>query len=221
MTGVAVGSLQTLYITRDGTGEIRRVRKDNGTFVSGFTTTNVQMADAVCADPGLYGVEAILVKDAFSSTFEAFEVEPGTCPLVPETINEKFTGGGSIPSLYGKVTHGFVLYCDKSLGPNSLEVSWGGGNNFHLEVLDEAKCVDTPDIDPEQPGARFDTHTGKGRGRCNGLPATATWTFKDAGEPGRLMDTAAISITGGCTLVAGGTLEPGGNQAHDPHPYQK
>ncbi|HJU42374.1 MAG TPA: hypothetical protein VJ691_06145 [Vicinamibacterales bacterium] len=222
VSGVAIGSQRTLYIARNGTGEIRRVDKETGDFVSGFATINHRIEDAVCADPRLYGVEALLVKDAYGGSFDAFEVEPGTCPLVTEDVRGTFTGGGSITSLvFGKVTHGFELNCDKREGPNSLEVNWNG-NKFHLEVLEEAKCVDTSGIEPEQPGAKFDTYIGKGSGRCNGGAATATWNFKDAGEPGKGMDTAEITITGSCSLVVAGTLEPGGNhQAHDPHPTQK
>jgi len=222
VSGVAIGSQRTLYIARNGTGEIRRVDKETGDFVSAFATVNHRIEDAVCADPRLYGVEALLVKDAFGGSFDAFEVDPGTCPLVTEDVRGTFTGGGSITSVvFGKVTHGFELNCDKREGPNNLEVNWAG-NKFHLEVLEEARCVDTSGIEPEQPGAKFDTYIGKGSGRCNGAPATATWTFKDAGEPGRGMDTAEITITGSCTLAVAGTLEPGGNhQAHDPHPSQK
>jgi hypothetical protein len=83
VSGVAIGAANTLYIGRNGTGEIRRVSKADGTFVSTFATANFRIEDLVCAvHPQLVGgpIEAILAKDAFGSSYEAFEVEPGTCP---------------------------------------------------------------------------------------------------------------------------------------------
>jgi Ca2+-binding RTX toxin-like protein len=81
VSGVAIGSDNTLYIGRDGAAEIRRVNKTNGNFVSQFATTSGRVEDLTC-DPVTYAPkEAILAKDAFNGLYEAFEVEPGTCPL--------------------------------------------------------------------------------------------------------------------------------------------
>jgi hypothetical protein len=86
VSGVAIGAANTLYIGRNGTGEIRRVSKTDGSFVSTFATANFRIEDLVCAvHPQLVGgpIEAILAKDAFGSSYEAFEVEAGTCPPPP------------------------------------------------------------------------------------------------------------------------------------------
>jgi hypothetical protein len=83
VSGVAIGAANTLYIGRNGTGEIRRVSKADGTFVSTFATANFRVEDLVCAlHPQPVGgpIEAILAKGAHTSDYEAFEVEPGTCP---------------------------------------------------------------------------------------------------------------------------------------------
>ena len=84
VSGVAIGANNTLYVSRNGTGEIRRVNKSNGNFVSGFTTTNFRVEDLTCDATTYAPKEAILAKDAFQSSYEAFEVEPGTCPQVPD-----------------------------------------------------------------------------------------------------------------------------------------
>lgn len=126
----------------------------------------------------------------------------------------RMTGGGSVFTIGGmRVTHGFELHCDASQGPNNLQVNWGKGNKFHLETLTSASCSDDPNIDEAPPVAGFDTYVGSGAGRCNGVPATATWTFTDAGEPGK-NDTATIDIVGGCTLSVSGSLKNGNHQAH-------
>jgi uncharacterized repeat protein (TIGR01451 family) len=84
VSGVAVGSGDTLYIGRDGDAEIRRVDKTTGDFVSQFATT-VGRVEALTCDPVTYAPkEAILAKDARGSLYEAFEVEAGTCPLQGE-----------------------------------------------------------------------------------------------------------------------------------------
>lgn len=81
VSGVAIGADNTLYVGRNGAAEIRRVNKTTGDFISTFATTSGRVEDLVC-DPATYAPnEAILAKDAFSGLYEAFEVEPGTCPL--------------------------------------------------------------------------------------------------------------------------------------------
>jgi uncharacterized repeat protein (TIGR01451 family) len=81
VSGVTVGSRNTLYIGRDGDAEIRRVDKTTGDFISQFATTAGRVEDLTC-DPVTYAPkEAVLAKDAFNALYEAFEVEVGTCPL--------------------------------------------------------------------------------------------------------------------------------------------
>ncbi|HEV8608958.1 MAG TPA: hypothetical protein VGS98_02660 [Thermoanaerobaculia bacterium] len=129
----------------------------------------------------------------------------------------RMTGGGSV---FGKgaqrVTHGFELHCDVEDAPNNLEVNWAG-NHFHMEELLTAVCTDDPAIAPPPPPAGFDTYTGTGIGRCNGVAgATISWTFTDAGEPGKL-DTATFEISGcpdGLGLSVSGPLKKGNHQAH-------
>ncbi len=136
------------------------------------------------------------------------------------------TGGGSVfregdgvevvvqgPKI-GRVTHGFELRCEGR--PNSLEINWDG-NRFHLEDLTSAVCTDSPLITPNPPDALFDTYTGTGNGRYNGVSgATAEWVFTDAGEGGS-GDTASILITdagGNVVLEVSGYLTFGNHQAH-------
>jgi hypothetical protein len=141
------------------------------------------------------------------------------------------TGGGSVfrdnggevvvtgPKI-GRVTHGFELHCDRA-NPNNLEINWkdDGGNaqRFHLEQLTSAVCTDSPLIEPDPPGASFDTFTGEGNGRYSGAPgATAQWVFTDAGEGGS-GDTASIQIWdagGNLVLTVSGYLTFGNHQAH-------
>lgn len=135
------------------------------------------------------------------------------------------TGGGSVfrdngvevqvsGPKEGRVTHGFELRCDNR--PNSLQINWDG-NHFHLEQILSALCTDSPLIEPDPPGADFDTFTGSGNGRYNGVSgAYAEWVFTDAGEGGS-GDTATITIwdaNGNQVLTVGGYLTFGNHQAH-------
>lgn len=82
VSGVVVGTVNTLYIGRDGAAEIRRIDKTSGDFIAQFATTSGRVEDLTC-DPVTYApLEAVLAKDAYQGLYEAFEVEPGTCPLV-------------------------------------------------------------------------------------------------------------------------------------------
>jgi hypothetical protein len=136
-----------------------------------------------------------------------------------EDLEEKegrMTGGGSVfhedDKSNGRVTHGFTLHCDG--GPNRLQVNWSD-NVFHMEMLTEASCFDFPGLDEHNPVAGFDTIVGSGVGRLNGVPgATVEFTFVDDGEPGKVSDTAIISINGGADLTVNGTLTKGNQQAH-------
>lgn len=83
VSGVVVGSANTLYIGRNGAQEIRRVSKSTGDFVSNFAQTDGRAEDLAC-DPVTYApLEAIIAKELVTiGEYQAFEVETGTCPLV-------------------------------------------------------------------------------------------------------------------------------------------
>lgn len=82
VSGVAIGAPGTLYIARNGAAEIRQVFNPSGVFIQQFATTSGRV-EALTCDPNTYApLEAILAKDAFAGIYEAFEVEPGTCPGV-------------------------------------------------------------------------------------------------------------------------------------------
>lgn len=80
VSGVVVGLNNTLYVGRNGFAEIRRVDEPSGNFVSQFATTSGRVEDLTCDQTTYAPLEAILAKDAFNGLYEAFEVEPGTCP---------------------------------------------------------------------------------------------------------------------------------------------
>ena len=95
-------------------------------------------------------------------------------------------------------------------------MNWGNGNKFHLETLTSARCSVDPTIKPAPPAAPFNTYYGTGAGRYNGAPATAEWTFTDAGEPGT-NDKATIVIrnaSGTVVLTTSGNISKGNQQAH-------
>ena len=126
----------------------------------------------------------------------------------------QMTGGGGING--SRVSHAFELHCKTGEGPDNLEINWNG-NRFHLEDLTSAICSDDPAIDEAPPVAGFDTYTGGGKGRYNGVSgARARWTFTDAGEPGR-GDFARIQVwdsAGNLVLSVSGFLNKGNHQAH-------
>ncbi len=140
--------------------------------------------------------------------------DPSISPPPPSSgVEGKMTGGGSV----GTAKFDFELTCNVDKKPMGLEVNWGK-NKFFLEELTSASCSDDSAINPEKPSASFDTYTGAGTGRYNKLSGyTASWTFKDAGEPGK-DDTAVIQIydaSGNLVLDVSGTLKDGNIQAHN------
>jgi hypothetical protein len=95
-------------------------------------------------------------------------------------------------------------------GGLNLEINTGPGNQFHLDALTSVRCLRDGNI-------VFISGTGTGTWRSDGttVPATVTFTFSDAGEPGT-NDFASYLITtsGGTVLSASGTLAFGNQQFH-------
>ncbi len=149
-------------------------------------------------------------------------------PIVVESLG-RMTGGGSVfTEDERRVTHGFELHCDASELPNNLEINWGGSEDgkkgtgssqFHLENLVSAVCTLDETISAPPPAAGFNTYTGTGYGRLNGVPgAWIEFVLTDAGEPGT-EDTMTASIWTSdakttLVLVVSGKLEKGNQQAH-------
>lgn len=157
------------------------------------------------------GVKDIIVGEA-TADFE----EGNPCAKPPKTPPDKrrMTGGGT----FAGVHHGFVLHCNETRLPNNLQVNWGNGNKFHLDLLTSAKCTNEQGIEESPPEAGFDTYAGTGTGSYNGVSgATAVWTFTDDGEPGKDRDRASIRINdanGNEVLNVQGALNQGNHQAH-------
>jgi hypothetical protein len=120
-----------------------------------------------------------------------------------------FTGGGSIFTILGvRITHGMELHCSIGSLPNNLEINWNH-DRFHLESLASVSCFIT--------SSGVAVIEGTGTGTLNGVSGyTITFTFTDAGEPGR-MDFASYLIkdpSGLTVLPASGLLEFGNQQFH-------
>jgi hypothetical protein len=151
--------------------------------------------------------------------FRAYALPTGTCILGGGVALDvagskgRMTGGGWVPAMTpagAQAHHGFTLQCDRTQKPNQLEINWGTGNKFHMTQVSSASCSNDATV-PDS-GHTFDTLTGSGSGRYNGVSgATAEWTFQDAGEPGT-NDRARITVkdrNGTVVLVATGMLVTG------------
>jgi hypothetical protein len=104
------------------------------------------------------------------------------------------TGGGSIESVQQLpvseagfvIAHeGLLLHCDLSVMPNTLQVTWGRNNGFHLNTVLTDSCDGTA---TKSPTSSFNRIMGSGLGRLRVAGQTmtgyATWDFEDNNEPG-------------------------------------
>jgi hypothetical protein len=134
----------------------------------------------------------------------------------PSSSKDRMTGGGSFFTPDGtRVTHGLELHCAVPSHPNNLEINWGMGNNFHLDTLTNVSCFLDPSISAGQPSSDFNTMIGSGTGTLNGAPATITFEFTDAGEPGTSDRASVVIISGTTTFTVPLTvLDNGNQQAH-------
>lgn len=140
------------------------------------------------------------------------------------------TGGGSIfATEYGRdgprITHGFELDCVPRRSDNLQINDHGTGWSFHLGDVTSAICIDDGAIEPNPPGAEFDTYVGEGTGICRNTGGEsrncwAVWTFKDGGEIGGcLRDTAIIEVRdyadpSNLLISVSGDVDCGNHQAH-------
>ncbi len=116
-----------------------------------------------------------------------------------------------------RFNHDAVLHCRTGRFYNKLVVKWRAGGEdkrFDLTDLDQAICSDSPGIDEGLPDTGFDTLIGAGTGELNGEPASITFRFTDAGEPGQ-DDEAEYTITGPDGVTVSGKLKRGNNEARD------
>ena len=128
-----------------------------------------------------------------------------------QVTSGRFTGWGSIFTDTGdRVTHGFELHYSTTDTPNNLEINFSS-NRFHLETLTSVGCS-------VNPVTKVATIAGTGTGRYNGAAgATISFTFTDAGEPGRFTDFASYLITdsgSNVVLNTSGLLDSGNQQFH-------
>ena len=188
------------------------------TAAGGFTRREALRRGAIFGGTALWVtplVQTIGMSEALAQTGSPTPLECG-----------RMTGGGSVlTDAYGRVTHGFTLYCGSSSEPNRLEVNWRVGNAayaFSLDALTSRACWDDPAISAAPPDADFDTYQGAGTGRLRSgrgpfvTGYNITFTFTDAGEPGA-QDWVEMTITGpGGEVVLSfeGFIEYGNQQAH-------
>ena len=151
----------------------------------------------------------------------------GNIPPQP-SLDGRMTGGTGKVEITSNVylTAGFTIHCDILLS-NNLEINWPG-HKWHLsKPITFARCTDDPNVDPGQPDAPFDTFYGRGIGELDGVPnSLVTFTFVDAGEPGKIADRASIAVYNGPTTGYTRVLNvynqaiKGNLQAHEDQPHK-
>ena len=227
-SGLGLGG-SLLYQGSDGCSHVWVTNKTSPQGPVAFDFSTLVAGDPNFRDEGLtcdpntfasLGKQVMWSKEAYSPMrAHAYEIPAGSCGFggLPAGTSGFLTGGGGVASGGVSAKFGTELYCDTTTTPDNLEINWGQGNKFHLTGLSRASCTNDTSFSPGQPAAGFDTYTGSGTGKYNGVAgATATWTFTDHGEPGS-SDTAQLTVKnpGGTTVLnVSGTLSQGNIQAH-------
>jgi hypothetical protein len=114
ISGVLVGTGNTLYVGHDGLGVITRIDKTTGAFISTFAVPGGRdegmECDAINFAPNL----AVWVKGAYDNSFTAFEVDAGTCACsqLPDTCQLEYQqvdmgdlAACNYPTLVGNPAH--------------------------------------------------------------------------------------------------------------------
>jgi hypothetical protein len=174
----------------------------------------------------------------FSETNSELQTPPdsllwqlGVLRIPENAIQGRMTGGRNLRVDGAHVrasSGGFTIHCDITLS-NNIQVSWPGGNKWHLDKpITSAICIDDPLYDPTPPEAPFDTFIGEGIGKLNGVDGAAIkFTFIDDGEPGRddymkieIWDVGTTPESDPPLKVFEGNLDGGNIQAHYDQPHK-
>jgi hypothetical protein len=99
ISGVQVGIGDLLYLGRNGFGQIVRVKKSDGSFISVFASASGRDEGLEC-DPISFAPKLVLwSRDYNTPTIDAIELEQGTCACGGATPTKKTTWG-SIRAIY-------------------------------------------------------------------------------------------------------------------------
>lgn len=79
VSGVTVGTNNTLFIARNGQDEVRRVDKTTGAFISNFADTDSRAEDLSCDTVTYAPLTTIITREFEIGGYQAYEVEAGTC----------------------------------------------------------------------------------------------------------------------------------------------
>ncbi len=160
-------------------------------------------------------------------------------PSITCVFSGFMTGGGKFNSdvnnapppapLMPLVVHGFILHCNSSFSPNTLEINWkdpstGAEHRFHLTSLTSSHCEYNPALgSPNPPTANFNTWVGNGTGRLDGQDGAFIYAiFTDqsqpagtqAGGPGDISTIVIYAPGGSLVMNLSDTLFGGAQQAH-------
>lgn len=79
VSGVTVGLGNTLYIGRNGFGQIVRINKSTGAYIASFATPGGRDEGLECDQFSFFPKWVLWSKDAYNNTITAIEVDPATC----------------------------------------------------------------------------------------------------------------------------------------------
>ncbi len=99
VSGVSVGLGNTLYIGRNGLGQIVRIDKSSGAFIGSFASPGGRDEGLECDQFSFAPKFVLWSKDAYNNTITAIEVDPATCGcggVVPAATSS----WGSVKALY-------------------------------------------------------------------------------------------------------------------------
>jgi len=99
VSGVTVGLGNTLYIGRNGFGQIYRIDKTTGAFISVFASPGGRDEGLECDQFSYFPKFTLWSKDAYNNTITAIEVDPATCGCGGVTPADK-SSWGRVKALY-------------------------------------------------------------------------------------------------------------------------
>ena len=130
-------------------------------------------------------------------------------------VGGHMTGDGSLP---GGVSHSFNLRCDPAAA-GALEVTWAKGKkDFVMTGVTSAVCTKDSGIEGEPHAAYFNTLTGSGTGKLNGVAGySIKYTLTDGGGScGKDHAQLVIKSPAGVVVLSTSANLTGGDQAaHD------
>ncbi|MBI4932051.1 MAG: hypothetical protein HY841_14940, partial [Bacteroidetes bacterium] len=179
ISGVVAGN-GVLFLGQDGNGQIVKVTKTTGSFISSFFTPGGRDEDLACDNINFAPKLALWSKDSYNNTITAIEVDTGTCRCGPSALGVTVTAtnvlcnGQCIGTATVVPSGGLSPYTYNWSNSQTTQIATGlCAGTYSVTVIDSLGSADSAVVTITQPALLTATATATAAA-CSANTGTAT-----------------------------------------------